>query len=256
MPRWVFGVRPVLELLRANPRGVDQLLLPPGKWSGTIREIETLARQAKIHMRPAETAEFERLSQHGHHQHVAARVAEFSYADFEERLDAWQASQPRPDLLVLDGVQDPQNLGSLIRTAEAFGTGGVVLPKDGVAPVSDTVTRVSSGATEWLPICRVTNLVRAMEALKKAGWWIIGASPDADLSLYDEDLSGSTAFVLGAEEKGLRRLVREACDRLVSLPRLGRVESLNVAVAGGIVLAESHRQKRTAKASGHGRSAE
>ncbi len=161
----------------------------------------------------------------------------------EGDLEALVSARPNPLILVLDCVQDPHNLGACLRTADAAGVAAVILPKDKSAPVTDTVLRVSCGGAENVPIVRVTNLVRAMEKLKELGLWLVGTADEADRSLYEIDMKGPTAIVMGAEGAGMRRLTAEHCDFLTRIPMAGKVECLNVSVATGVCLFEAVRQR-------------
>ncbi len=243
MSRLTYGLHPVRELLQSNPKSIEQLLVRKGESSQAIKQVLSLARKAGITARFADVAELERLSEGGNHQGVLARVTDFKYADLDQWLKQLDANKPAPDLLILDHVQDPHNLGSLLRSAEVFGIGAVILPKDRSVSVTEVVARVSAGASEILPVIRVTNLVRCLDTLKQSGYWIIGTAVDAPASLYKTDLTAPCAFVLGNEGEGMSRLVKKACDLLVSMPSCGRIESLNVAVSGGVVLSEAYRQK-------------
>jgi 23S rRNA (guanosine2251-2'-O)-methyltransferase len=164
---------------------------------------------------------------------------EAELADFLKSLPA------NPLLLVLDGVQDPHNLGACLRVADATGVNAVIIPRDRSAPLSAVARRAASGAAETVPIFQVTNLARSLDAIKQAGVWLYGTAEDAPQELYAEDLSGPMALVLGGEGEGLRRLTREGCDRLVRIPMAGKIESLNVSVAAGVVLYEALRQRRS-----------
>lgn len=161
----------------------------------------------------------------------------------EGDLEALLRARPNPLVLVLDCVQDPHNLGACLRTADAAGVAAVILPKDKSAPVTETVLRVSCGGAENVPIVRVTNLVRAMEKLKELGLWLVGTADEADRSLYQIDMKGPTAIVMGAEGAGMRRLTAEHCDFLARIPMAGKVECLNVSVATGVCLFEAVRQR-------------
>lgn len=161
----------------------------------------------------------------------------------EDDLDAILAGQPVPFLLVLDCVQDPHNLGAILRTADGAGVHAVIAPRDKQVAITETVRRVSVGAADHVPFVQVTNLARTMERLKKAGVWIVGTSDRAEKSLYQLDLKGPLALVMGAEEKGMRRLTEENCDFLAKLPMAGRVECLNVSVSAGVCLYEAVRQR-------------
>jgi len=177
------------------------------------------------------------------HQHtdLAADVA----VKFEDDLfDILNSLQEPPFLLILDGVQDPHNLGACLRSADAAGVHAVIAPKDRAAPLTDTVRKVACGAAEHLPFVTLTNLARTLKRLKQAGLWLVGTADDAEQSLYEVDLKGPLALVMGAEGKGLRRLTRESCDFLVHIPMAGSVECLNVSVAAGVCLFEAARQRK------------
>ncbi len=243
MSRRITGIHPVTELLKTDPGRIETLYLQKGDRKEAFRQVESLARSLNVSLRYLDSKEFERRMGPVNHQGVVAFVQEFRYVDFDGWLASLVDAEEKPDVLVLDRVQDPHNLGSLLRTAENFGLAGVLIPKDGGASVTEAVIRVAAGAAEHVPVLRVVNLRRALEAVKKAGYWIYGTDPQAADSLYETDLSGPSAFVLGNEAEGMRRLVRETCDGVLSLPSRGRIDSLNVAVAGGVVLSESFRQK-------------
>jgi len=176
-----------------------------------------------------------------HHQGVAAKVGPFPYAEFDA---TFLGPETRPGLvLILDEIQDPSNLGSILRSAECLGGSGVIISKDRCAQVTPAVEKVASGASAHIAVSRVVNLVRAVDMLKDEGYWIYAADVAGPETLYSTDLTGRTAVVLGSEEKGIRRLLREKCDRSVSIPMCGRVQSLNVAQAAAAILAESQRQR-------------
>jgi 23S rRNA (guanosine2251-2'-O)-methyltransferase len=189
--------------------------------------------------------ELDRLLPGVRHQGVIAAIEPQETEDRQERdLPAFLEGLETPAfLLVLDGVQDPHNLGACLRTADAAGVHAVIVPRDRAAGITPVVRKVASGAAETVPLFRVTNLARCLRALKQAGVWIHGASDDAGSTLYETDLRGPLAIVLGGEGKGLRRLTRELCDFLVAIPMAGRVESLNVSVAAGVLLFEARRQR-------------
>lgn len=223
------------EHLRAFPGAVQELYLLPSLQN---TEIDQMARQAAIPIRYEPPSFFDILTQGGVHQGVAALLRPFPYTSLQSIL------APEPDfLLILDGILDPRNLGALLRTAEAVGVGGVILPRDRSAPLSSLVEKTAAGATAHLPICRVTNLVRALTAMREAGYWLIGLAPDATSSLYDLPLFKKIALLLGGEERGLRSLTRQQCDSLVAIPMRGAIQSLNVSVAGAVVLYEFLRRK-------------
>ena len=241
----LYGRQPVRETLRARRRQVFKLLLAEGiKPAGIVREILTLAEQTDIPVQTVNRRELDKLGGEVNHQGLAAEVSGYPYVDLAEPMEASRHSGRSPFLLLLDHVQDPQNLGSLLRTAEAAGVHGVVIPNRRAAGVTPAAVRASAGAAEQVRVAQVTNLVRAMEQLKAQGVWMAGLEAVPDAQLYTEaDLCGPLGLVIGSEGQGLSRLVRETCDYLIRLPMLGQVESLNAAVAGAITLYEARRQR-------------
>jgi 23S rRNA (guanosine2251-2'-O)-methyltransferase len=228
--RKLYGWHPVHEHLCARPRSFTEVYLLPSL-RGT--KIDQLARLAKVPVRYESQAFFEAFAQGGVHQGVAARLHAFPYATLQGILD------PEPDLLlVLDNIIDPRNLGALLRTAEGAKVGGVILTSARSAPLSPLVEKVATGATAYLPICRIENLARALATLREKGYWTVGLVPDANMSLYDLPVSRKIALVVGGEEKGVRQLTRQLCDCLVAIPMRGKIESLNVSVAGAVALYE------------------
>jgi 23S rRNA (guanosine2251-2'-O)-methyltransferase len=239
-----YGIHPVRVLLERNPQRVRRLWLGSSRAHGRLDELRALARQHKIEVIAADDATLERLSDAGRHQGAVAEI-DTKTSDPETALElALESAQGPPLLLVLDGVQDPHNLGACLRTADAAGATAVIAPRDRAAGITAVVRKVAAGAAETLPFIAVVNLARTMRELKDRGIWIIGTAGDASRSLYDVDLTGPVALALGAEAEGLRRLTREHCDELVSLPMAGAVESLNVSVAAGVALYEAVRQRR------------
>ena len=234
------GRRPVIELLRGGG-SVQRILVAQGvKMSGPVGEIRRRAGEAGIPVRMVPRSELDRVAPSLNHQGVVALTGRFRYTPLEDML----ARSPLA-LLLLDGVTDPHNLGSLIRSAEVAGFTGVVVPSHRSAQVNPTVRRVAAGAAELVPVARVTNLTRAMEDAKKAGAWVLGLDAAADEVLWDSDLAEPpVALVLGSEGKGLTRGVAAHCDALVSIPLMGRLDSLNVAVAGALAMFEVARRRR------------
>ncbi len=231
MPETVYGVRPVTEALRGGRRKVFEVLDATGN-----AEVAEAARAAGVPVRKVSQARIGELARGGVHQGVAARVEPYRYVELEDLLAA-------PDtLVVLDGVTDPQNLGAVLRVADGAGASGVVIPKDRAAGVTAAAVKASAGASEHVPVARVTNLRRAVDRMKEAGLWVyaaeVGGTPHTDL-----DLTGPVGLVLGSEGRGVRRLVREGCDGTVSIPMLGAVGSLNVSVAAAVLLYEARRQR-------------
>ncbi|HVF57150.1 MAG TPA: 23S rRNA (guanosine(2251)-2'-O)-methyltransferase RlmB [Pyrinomonadaceae bacterium] len=246
----LYGVAPVLEVLRARSRPVERITIAEGAHENRLRELFELARAAGIPVRRAPRTELQRMAAGANHQGVVASIAAAHYADTDELLDAIAArvgSDAPPLALVLDGVEDPRNLGAIIRTAECAGAHGVFVPERRAAGLTETVAKAAAGALEYVPVARAANVVRLVEELKRRGVWVIGTAADAKLSYTEWDWTQPSALVVGGEGEGLRRLVRERCDALVSIPLLGRIESLNVSVAAGVVLYEALRQRTAAR---------
>ncbi len=243
--RVVYGVNPVREKLRAGAGEVAELWLAEGSTRGAaFAELERLARAAGAKVREAPRQKLERLAGTDRHQGVVAVVADFRYAELDDLLAAAAASG-RPALLVLlDGVEDPHNLGAIIRSAHALGAHGVVIPKDRAVGVTPAAAKASAGAVERCPVARVTNVAKTLEALKEAGVWSVALAADGDRPLADVDLRGPTALVLGSEGEGLRPLVRKTCDLSASIPMKGEVDSLSVSASAAVALYEAARQRR------------
>jgi 23S rRNA (guanosine2251-2'-O)-methyltransferase len=241
----LYGRQPIREMLRAGRREVFKLLLARGiKSRGIVSQILDLAERAQIPVQAVDRRELDKFGGEVNHQGLAAEVSGYPYIELADLLDADLEGGSPPFLLLLDHVQDPQNLGSLLRTAEAVGIHGVVLPQRRAAGVTPAAVRASAGAAEHTRVAQVTNLVQAMELLKAAGIWLAGLEAWPGALLYTEaNLGGPLGLVVGSEGQGLARLVREACDFLIQLPMQGQVESLNAAVAGAIALFEAHRQR-------------
>ncbi|RDB43515.1 23S rRNA (guanosine(2251)-2'-O)-methyltransferase RlmB [Halomonas sp. DQ26W] len=245
----VFGVHAVRALLDRGetPR---ELWVQEGDAEQRLAELVELARRggARVMVRPRD--DFERLAQGAAHQGFVAfcpPLSAESEASLWFKLEAWPLEEP-PLLLVLDGVTDVHNFGACLRSADAAGAHGVIVPKDKSAPLNATVRKVASGAAESVPVYQVTNLARALAKLKVLGVWVLGTAGEAETGLFDVDFTGPVALVMGAEGKGMRRLTREACDALIKLPMAGSVSSLNVSVAAGIGLFEAVRQRRGSRA--------
>lgn len=235
----IAGRNPVMEALRSGA-AVDTIYI--SQESGGLQEIISLARDRGIPVKMVTDAKLSQLTGGAVHQGVAAEGACGQYVSLEELLQN-AANRGEPPLLVLcDGIQDPHNLGAIIRTAEAAGAHGVIIPKRRSASLTLTVGKTSAGAASWLPVARVPNLVAAMETLKEHGVWIYGTDA-AGTSYTETDFTGGTAFVIGSEGFGMSRLVSETCDGMLSLPMRGKVNSLNASVAAGIFLYEAVRQR-------------
>lgn len=242
-----YGLHAVEELLRSRPEAVVRVYVAKGREDGRLGRVLALADAGGIAVESIARKALDTLVS-GRHQGVvaelAARGGSSSDLRWSER-ELLQAVEGRSDalVLVLDGVTDPHNLGACLRSADAAGVLAVVIPKDNAVDITPVVRKVACGATETVPLVRVTNLARALDGLKEVGCWLYGAAGEADSLLYEQDLRGPVALVMGAEGKGLRRLTRERCDVLVRLPMAGAVSSLNVSVATGVCLFEIVRQR-------------
>lgn len=242
----LYGRNPIYECLRAARRAVFQIWTAPGaKEKGILSTTLSLARQRRIPVQQADRGRLDQMSKTIHHQGVVAEVSGYPYASLEAIFQLAQQRDEPPWLLLLDCLQDPQNLGTLLRTAEIIGVHGVVIPDRRAAAVTPAVASASSGASEHLLVAQVTNLVQTMKALQERDVWIAGLEddPDAEL-LWQARLDGPLALVVGSEGEGIRRLVKETCDLKIRLPMVGQVNSLNAAVAGSIALYEVAHQRK------------
>jgi 23S rRNA (guanosine2251-2'-O)-methyltransferase len=241
--RRIVGLHAAQSALEHTPDKLTAAWVDGGRMDARLARIKQALEAAGVDIRPANRKELDRLSEGRNHQGVIVEVEmahELGEADLRDALDT---AEGKAFFLVLDHVQDPHNLGACLRTADAAGVQGVIITKDQSAGITPTVAKVASGAAETVPLYKVTNLARALGWLKESGVWIVGTAGDAEKTIYQTDLNLPLALVLGAEEKGMRRLTREHCDFLVKIPMLGQVESLNVSVATGIVLFEAVRQR-------------
>jgi len=238
----IFGIHAVEEALSARGRGFDYVAVVPGRGDARIQKIAQLCREAGVPLRSIPRDQLTRLAKTANHQGVVAVTAEKKYDDVEDLL-AHKRTQ-HVFLLVLDGIEDPHNLGAIIRTAEGAGADGIVIPERRAVGVTPTVVKASAGASEYLPIAKVTNLGRTLEDLKSRNIWTVGLDERGG-QIYDQlDYKMDCALVLGAEGHGLHEQMRKKCDFLVSIPMLGKVPSLNVSVAAAIVMYEVARQRR------------
>lgn len=237
------GFHAVREALIQGGDAVREIWIASGRRPGRIREIIQMAEDAGIPVRFRDTSDFSRLFPGMAHQGIAALVEEFAYRDLEEIMATALQAKAYGLLVVADHITDEGNLGALIRTAAFFGAHGLIIPRDRSARVSPGVRKRSSGAYLHLPVARVVNMGRALDMLKKKGFWIIGASGEAAESIYTFDWNRDLALILGNEKRGLGATSRKRCDQVVGIPGAGLVESLNVSVSGGIVLSEILRQR-------------
>lgn len=236
------GRNPVMEALRAE-REIDKIIVTKGNLEGSIKKIIAIAKEKKIPVQYVDRNKLNQISSVGAHQGVIAYVAAYKYYEIEEILESAREKDEDIFLIILDEITDPHNLGSIIRTANASGAHGVIIPKRRSVGLTATVAKTSAGAIEYVPVSKVTNLARIIDYLKEQGVWIIGADMDGEKMHYDSDLTGNVALVIGSEGKGISRLVKEKCDFLVRLPMKGQVSSLNASVAASILMYEVLRQR-------------
>ena len=240
----IFGINPVTEALKAG-RPIQRLLIAEQrKLDRDILEIIRLAKGRGTEVRIATRDLLKREAPNGLHQGVIAITAAREYAALDDILKLPAQKGQSPLYLVLDGVEDPRNLGALLRTAEATGVHGVIIPERRAVGLTESVAKAAAGALEYVPVVKVVNIVNTLEELKKAGVWVAGAEAGGDTLYWDADFVRPVALVLGGEDKGVRRLVRERCDYLLSIPLVGNITSLNVSVAAGVLLYEVLRQRR------------
>jgi 23S rRNA (guanosine2251-2'-O)-methyltransferase len=239
----IFGVLPVLEALRANARRIDKIAIAEGAREKRLQEILDLARSNGVRIDRVSREAIERYVEPGaNHQGVVAFAAAGEYVDVDEILDG---SSDASLIVILDGVEDPRNLGAVLRSVECAGADGVIIPERRAVGLTETVAKSAAGATEYVKVAKVTNLNRLIDDLKSRNVWVVGTSSDASRSYTDWDWRQPSALVLGAEGTGLHRLVAENCDVLVKIPMYGKIDSLNVSVAAGVILFEARRQRTT-----------
>lgn len=243
----LFGFHAVTVRLKVAPRSVKELYIDASRRDQRMRQFLAKASEAKVPVTEVDDDRLQKLCGTHRHQGVAARVEALAQSHSLDDLLDGLGAQP-PLLLVLDGITDPHNLGACLRAADGAGAHAVIAPKDHAVGVNATVAKVASGAAETMPYFMVTNLARTLGELKERNIWVVGTSDDAPRGLYDADLKGPVALVLGAEGAGMRQLTRKHCDELVSIPMMGAVESLNVSVASALCLYESRRQRGFAAA--------
>ncbi len=240
---WISGVNPVREALRGGQVAADQLVLSRSDSRG--QEIEELAAKRGISVTRSVRDRLTELAGHEHHQGVVLRISEFPYAELDALLEKPIAD--REPLVLLDSIQDPQNLGAVLRSACFLGAKGVIIPKDRSARVGGTAIKIAAGATAYVPVAIVTNAARTLQQLKSAGYWIVGLEVSGDKNLYEADLTVPLCLVIGNEQKGVRPLVRGECDLLVQIPAAGPLDSLNAASAATVALYEVLRQRAGGK---------
>lgn len=241
MSEWIIGKNPVLEALRAG-RDINKIWIAEGSNKGQMQQVIQLAKDAGVIVQNVPKQKIDQMVS-GNHQGVAASVAAYKYAEIDDLFQASASKNEDPFFLLLDEIEDPHNLGSILRTADASGVHGVIIPKRRAVGLTAAVAKSSTGAIEHVPVVRVTNLARTIEELKDRGLWIIGTDAKGKQDFRQMDGTMPLAIVIGSEGKGMGRLIREKCDFLVKLPMVGNVTSLNASVAAGLLMYEVYRKR-------------
>ncbi|MEA1975355.1 MAG: 23S rRNA (guanosine(2251)-2'-O)-methyltransferase RlmB [Bacillota bacterium] len=239
MARKIEGRNAVYEFLKTN-KLVYEIFVLVGAKKESINDILQMANDKNIKISFIDKEGINNIATTQNHQGIIALVENYNYSNFQETLSKIEGNG---FILICDNIQDPHNLGAILRTADATGVDLVVIPKDRSVEITPVVTKVSVGATEYVPVCKVTNIVRTIEELKGMGYWITAADMDGEKSYFNSDLKGNVAIVVGSEGSGIRRLVKEKCDFIVNIPMKGKIESLNASVAASILMYEVVRQK-------------
>lgn len=242
----VEGRNSVLELLESG-KDINKIFVARGEKQGSINKIIGKAKDSKIVLVETDKRKLDEMSQTGNHQGVIAIVPPFEYCDVDDILNVAKEQNEDPFVIILDGIEDPHNLGAIIRTAETAGAHGVIIPKRRAVGVNSTVNKSSAGAVEYMKVARVNNITETMNYLKEKGLWIIGTDMDTDKYYYNQNMTGPIAIVIGSEGFGMSRLVKENCDILVKIPMNGKITSLNASVSAGIVMYEIVKQKNVNK---------
>jgi len=238
----VEGRNSVLELLESN-RDINKIFIAKGEKHGSINKILSIAKEKRIVIVEADRQKLNQMSESNNHQGVIAIVPPYDYCEVEDILDYANSKNEKPFIFILDGIEDPHNLGSIIRTAETAGVHGIIIPKRRACGVNSTVTKVAAGAVEHMKIARVNNINDTIKYLKENDVWICGTDMDANKYYYEEDFKGAIAIIIGSEGFGMSRLVKENCDFLVKIPMKGKITSLNASVSAAIVMYEVVKQR-------------
>lgn len=242
MAEIISGRNPVLEAIKAD-RPIDRILVVQGLKGGSIDKIYELAKQKRLIVQQVEKKNLDKLANSAAHQGVVAYVAPKEYVDVDYLLERAIQSGEDPFIVILDGIEDPHNLGAILRTAEGAGAHGVIIPKRRAVGLTETVAKASAGAIEYVPVARVGNLAQTVDYLKTRGIWVAGSDASATKVYWEQDLTGPLALIIGGEGKGMGRLLTDKCDYLVSLPMKGSITSLNASVAASLLMYEVVRQR-------------
>ena len=240
----IYGVNPLLEIFHSHPAMFEKIVIAEGRERGAVQKILTLAAENGVPVEIAGRDKLEKLAPGRVHQGIVGFCREHAYATVDNVLVNRHKDSRYSLVILLDSITDPQNLGSIIRTAYCCGANGVILPENRSASVTASVAKASAGAVYCLPTAIVVNMVRTIEYLKEKGFWIYGAAAESDVSIHAPDYAGDIGLVLGSEGRGIRPLIRKKCDFLISIPIRGQVTSLNVSVAAGIIMHEIFRKRR------------
>lgn len=239
------GRNPIIEALKNN-RPIEKIMVNKASKEGSIKKILAMAKENKVIIQEVDRYKLDEMSESHAHQGVIAITSDYRYYDLDEILEIPKERGEDPFFIILDGITDPHNLGSIIRTADAVGAHAVIIPKRRSVQITPIVAKASAGAVEYLPVCKVTNIVNTIKTLKENGLWIAAVDMDGQ-TFYQQNLGGPLGLVVGSEGEGISRLVKQNCDFTVSMPMSGNVTSLNASVAGGILLYEVYRQRNASK---------
>lgn len=239
------GRNPIIEALKNN-RSIEKIMVNKASKEGSIKKILAMAKENKVIIQEVDRHKLDEMSESHAHQGVIAITSDYRYYDLDEILEIPKERGEDPFFIILDGITDPHNLGSIIRTADAVGAHAVIIPKRRSVQITPIVAKASAGAVEYLPVCKVTNIVNTIKTLKENGLWIAAVDMDGQ-TFYQHNLGGPLGLVVGSEGEGISRLVKQNCDFTVSMPMSGNVTSLNASVAGGILLYEVYRQRNASK---------
>lgn len=239
------GRNPIIEALKNN-RSIEKIMVNKASKEGAIKKILAMAKENKVIIQEVDRHKLDEMSESHAHQGVIAITSDYRYYDLDEILEIPKERGEDPFFIILDGITDPHNLGSIIRTADAVGAHAVIIPKRRSVQITPIVAKASAGAVEYLPVCKVTNIVNTIKTLKENSLWIAAVDMDGQ-TFYQQNLGGPLGLVVGSEGEGISRLVKQNCDFTVSMPMSGNVTSLNASVAGGILLYEVYRQRNASK---------
>ncbi|AOT71148.1 23S rRNA (guanosine(2251)-2'-O)-methyltransferase RlmB [Geosporobacter ferrireducens] len=236
------GRNPVLEALKAE-REIDKIFIAKGAEQGSVQKIVGVAKDRGIPIQYVERQKLDQISESHAHQGIIAFVAAYRYVEVDEILESAARKEESPFIVILDEITDPHNLGSILRTANAAGVHGVIIPKRRAVGLTAVVAKTSAGAIEYVPVAKVSNISQTIEYLKEKGLWVVGADMDGQSTYYEQDLTGNVALVIGSEGQGIGRLIKEKCDFIVRIPMKGQLSSLNASVAASLLMYEVMRQR-------------